>query len=392
MAALTMRDLEPLFEQFAGEGRVLSCYAELRASEGFRPDWRVPFEAKADAIRKMIGEDGRARAEVEENLAAVRRALEAPEAHGARWAAVFSAARRGFLATFEVDVPTATELVLDPTPYLVPLLWAAHRRREYLAVHTDTHRGRLYAATPAGARLLDEIDEAVPKKQHSAGQTWGTQQATIARHREDRILHYRKDLVARAGKEWARGGYAGLLLLGDHETLAHLRGALPPRLAAVVRREAPAPWYERSSEVEETVRTMAHAVFTEDEAAVAEGFWDLLTQRRSVVTGPRAVLDAVMSGRVGREGFGYLVLGPDPREVVGRCKVCRCLSAEVPSACPRCGGACVEGNMWEELLLTALRHGTSARLVADREKLAPHGGAVAVLPRRGPEPAAGDRT
>jgi hypothetical protein len=381
MAALTMRDLEPLLGQFAGEGPVLSCYAELRASEGFRPDWRGPFEAKAGAIWKAVGEDGRARAELEENLAAVRRALDAPEVHGARWAAVFSATRRGFLATYELDVPTETDLVLDRSPYLVPLLWAIHRRREYLAVHTDTHRGRLYAATPAGARLLDELDEDVPRKQHSAGQLWGTEQATIARHREDRILHYRKELVARVEKEWARGGYAGLLLLGDHETLAHLRGALPPRLAAAVRREAPEPWYERPADVEEAVRTMALDVFTADEAEVAEGFWDLLAEGRAVAAGPRAVLAVLQGGLVGQGGFGYLALGPDPREVVGRCGTCRYLSVEGPGTCPRCGGACGEGSLWEEILLAALKHGVSARYVAGPQKLARYGGVVAVLPR-----------
>jgi hypothetical protein len=236
-------------------------------------------------------------------------------------------------------------------------------------------------------RLLFAIDEAVPKKQHSAGQTWGTQQATIARHREDHILHYRKELVGRVVTEWGGCSYTGLLLLGHHETLAHLRDALPPRLAAVVRREKAEPWYERTTQVEEAIRTMALDVLTQDEAEVAEGFWDLLAERRSLASGPQAVLDAVQGGLVGPQGFGYLVLGPDPREAIGRCRVCRCLSFEIPGACPKCGAPTSEGNLWEELLLTALRHGISARFVADPLKLAAYGGVVAVLPRDRPGPA-----
>jgi len=57
------------------------------------------------------------------------------------------------------------------------------------------------------------------------------------------------------------------------------------------------------------------------------------------------------------------------------------LSAEGPGTCPRCGGACGEGSLWEEILLVALKHGASARFAAGPQKLARHGGVVAVLPQ-----------
>ena len=60
--------------------------------------------------------------------------------------AVFSSERRGFFCSFALDIPVDTDLVMDRSPYLVPLLTAMHRRREYMVVHTDTHRGRIFAA------------------------------------------------------------------------------------------------------------------------------------------------------------------------------------------------------------------------------------------------------
>jgi hypothetical protein len=121
-------------------------------------------------------------------------------------------------------------------------------------------------------------------------------------------------------------------------------------------------------------------LFAEQEAEVAPGFWDLLKQG-VVATGPKAVLDALQGGQLGREGFGYLVLGPDPRESVGRCVACRTLAPDPLGKCPRCQAPCAPGSLWEEVLLTALRHGVSARFVSDPSKLRPYGGAVAVLPR-----------
>jgi hypothetical protein len=381
MPAITLPDLRLLLDQFTGEGLVLSCYADLGVTTGFRPDWQGRLKSLADGIEKDLGQDGRGVQELGENLAAVRAALEGPDLHVVSWAAVFSATRRGFLRVVPLDVPVETDLVFDRSPYLVPLLAAALRRREYLVIHTDTHRGRVYAATPGEVRLLAGLDEDVPQKQHSAGETWGYAQATIVHHRQDRILHYRKALVREAERLWAAGRYAGLVLLGEHDVLEHVREDLPPQLAGRVVRETAAPWYERPSEVEEEIRTQVAALSAADEAGVAPDFWDRLREGKAVATGPQAVLDAVQGGRVGPDGYGYLVFGPDPRETVGRCSVCRWLTLDGPGPCPRCQAPCVPGNLWEELLLTALQHRIVAHFVKDPRMLAPYNGVAAALPK-----------
>ena len=53
-----------------------------------------------------------------------------------------------------------------------------------MVVFTDTWE-RLYAAAPGDVRLLLEIEEAVPRRQQSAGERRGREQATIVRYRED---------------------------------------------------------------------------------------------------------------------------------------------------------------------------------------------------------------
>lgn len=152
MAAVMDRDLQLLLAPFAGEGMFLSCYAANTVAEGFRPDWIGPFETKADALRKSIGEEGRVRSELELNLHAIRRVLESPVEHSARehsprWITIFSSIRRDFLHVIRLDVPVESDLVLDRSPYLVPLLKAMQQRREYLVVQADTHRGRLFSAS-----------------------------------------------------------------------------------------------------------------------------------------------------------------------------------------------------------------------------------------------------
>jgi len=243
MPAIASKDLTALLAQFRGEGAMLSCYTDLAGADGFRRRWQANLEAAADPIRKAIGERETARLEFDQNLTAVRNAIESSHPSDGRWHAIFIAQQRGFFQTCPLDMPVASQLVTDQSPYLVPMLTAIHRRREYLAVHTDIHRAKLYSATPGKIQLLDDLSAEVPAKQHSSGETWGQNQSILARHRDDAILHFRKDLVHNIENAWAKHRFAGLILLGAHPALEHLRKALPPRLSARVEQETPASWY-----------------------------------------------------------------------------------------------------------------------------------------------------
>jgi hypothetical protein len=383
--ALTLEDLRPLLDQFRGGGLMVSCYARLPTTSGGASGWLGPCKAEAAAISEMLADDPRARRQFGRNFQAIGRALEAADARHARGMAVFGALQRGFLQSYALDVPVENELVVHEAPYLVPLLQALYRQRDYLVVLTDTHRGRLYAATPGSLRLLRQVEEAVPSRQHSAGQRWGKEQATIARHREDRIRHYQKALVELVEKAWAERPYQGLVLLGEHEVLEHVRRRLPHRLAAQVVHEGPQAWSEMPGATESEIRAVLADIQHDQEERLLEGLKQRLRDGYAVAAGPGEVIEALEKGRVGPRGHGYLVFGPDPREAVARCTACRSLWVEVPASCPRCQAPCVEASLWEELLLLALRHDLAVHFVRGDAELARCGGVAAVLPR--PEPA-----
>lgn len=379
MAATTLKDLAPLLARFRGDGEVLSCYTDLAGADGFRRHWHAPLEMSAENIRRKIGQNETARSYFDRNLAAIRSAIKAADSSDGRWLGVFAAKQREFFQAVPLEMPVDSVLVTDQSPYLVPLLSAIHRHREYLAVHSDTHRARLYSATPGKIGLIDELSADVPARQHSSGEMWGQSQATIARHREDAILHFRKDIVFSIERAWAQQRLAGLVLVGAHPALEHLRQALPGRLGARVVQEMPESWYEQPAAFAAKLQETVLQTLKEDETSAIEDVWDRLASNRAVVTGATAVLAALQTGKIGADGHGYLVLGPDPRETVGRCTSCNVLADGSPSTCPRCQSPCAMGNLWEELLLMALRHHVRAYFVDDSKKLAPYGGLVAAL-------------
>lgn len=370
MIASRPKDYQVLLDRPRGVGMVVSCYADTSVAEGFEPHWRQHLKAEATRIRGLLAGEPKALEEFERQLEAIRRALEAPEARRARGMAVFGASGWDQALALSSDEPYEGRLVVDEEPYLVPLLVADYRRREYLVVLTDTHRGRLYASVPGEAHLLDELDEAVPRGK----------QTGIARHRKDHILQYQKELVRHVGRAWDAGSYQGIILLGEHEVLENFRGLLPKRLADRVVHEAPHAWAGRQPEIHDLVREVVDAAIASRQERLMEEISRRLAEGFAVATGPQEVIVALGNGQVLE-----LVLGPDPGEVASRCSGCRSLFVAEESTCPYCKAPCTKASLWQEILSRAVRHGVAVHFVPTEARVAVPGGAAALLARDEPQ-------
>jgi peptide subunit release factor 1 (eRF1) len=380
-AAPTLRDIQILLNHPQGDV-IVSCYAD-RSLDGYLSRWPQRLKNEIAEINRTLSNDREARREFARNMAVIDSTLTARAARRARGMAVFSSARAGFLQVFVLNVPVRDALVVDEQPYLVPLLEAIHRQRRYLVVLTDSGHGRLYTAGWGRADLLHELAADVPRRQRSAGETWGKQQATIARHREDHILHYRKALVRHVQQAWSDAPYAGLILLGDRDSLAALRAALPPPLASRVVYDAPYNWRGRRPSITETAhRVLQDALHAHDEAVLHELKRQIRAKNPCVAVGSQEVIDALRNGQVGYPG--YLVLERDRGQPAARCVGCGSIFAGMRTACPFCAASCEKVNLWQEILLFAARHDIPTHVVDDNPVLHRHGGVAAILSREGP--------
>ncbi len=380
MAALTREHIQVLLNQPGGRGMVVSCYADTSVVEGFRAHWLQPFKTEASRIRQLMADDHQALLEFERDLEAIRKALESPEARQARGMAVVSAAARDFLLALPSEVPFENRLVVDDEPYVVPLVEAYLREQGYLVILADTHRAALYGAGPGGSRLLGAIDEFVPKKQHSAGERWGKQQATIERHRKDHILHFHKELARRVEQAWDEHPCLGMILLGHREVLEQFRSLLPQRLAERVVHEAPHAWTEGHAEIDAKVRAVLVAAQAAQERSILDQLRSRFAEGCAVVTGPQEVIEALRNGQVSE-----LIMGPDPGAVASRCSGCRGIFADRRETCPYCGALCRARNLWQEILALAMGHGVWVNLVKPSAEMERHGGIAALLARAQPQ-------
>jgi peptide subunit release factor 1 (eRF1) len=349
-------------------------------AEGFQAHWLQPFKTEASRIRQRLAGDHQARLEFERDLEAIRRALESPEARQARGMAVFSAASRDYLLALTSEVPFENRLLVGEEPYVVPLVEAYLRQRGYLVVLADTHRASLFGAGPGGSRLMDAIDEFVPKKQHSAGERWGKQQATIERHRKDHILHFHKELARWVEQAWDEHPYQGLVLLGQREILEQVCKLLPKRLADWVVHKAPYSWSEGQATIDAEIRAVLGAAQEAQERSTLDQLKSRFEEGCGIATGPQEVIEALRNGQVGE-----LIIGPDPGAVASRCSGCRSLFADRRETCPYCGAPCRACNLWQEVLALAMGHSIWVNLVKRSAEVDRHGGIAALLARAQPQ-------
>jgi protein required for attachment to host cells len=374
-----LSDVQWLADHKTGEGMVVTCYADTSVTGGVRPLWREHVKNEVKRMDETLADSPAARAEFHRNVAAIETVLSNRRLASARGVAVFASSQRNLLRTYALASPVPHRLVVNEEPYLVPLLELLHRQRRYLVVHTNTHRGRLYTAVPGAAHLLEEISEEVPKSHRAAGELWGKQQATIARHREDHIRHYFKELAGEIARAWPEERYDGIVLLGEHEVLQELRTHLPDHLTRRVVGEAPYAWVGRQPSLASMIAAIHDGALREHDRQVFADVKRRLMERHHIAIGPQAVIDAIRNDEVGFRGS--VVMESDRGDMASRCAACGSLFARVVEECPSCHGRCEKTNLWQAIALLAAGHHISVHFVEGGRGLEKQGGVVALLAR-----------
>ena len=377
----TFKDAQWLSDHAGGEGMVVSCYADTSPS-GIRPLWREHLKNEVKRIDETLSGNAAATHAFHRHIAAIEGVLSSRRTVSARGMAIFAASQGNLLQAYTLASVVPNRLVIDEEPYLVPLLELLHRQRRYLVVHTDTHRGRLYTAVPGEVHMIEEIEEPVPKRHRAAGELWGKQQATIARHREDHIVHYLKGLAGGIERAWPEERYDGIVLLGTHEVLEKLRTYLPEALGSRVAGEAPHAWVGRQTPLVSKIESIHAEALRDQERRLFEDIQRRLLEDHQIATGPQAVIDAIENDQLGHSGC--VVMESDRGEVGSRCTSCRTLLAQAVSDCPSCHARCEKTNLWQAIALSASNKHVTVHFVDPGHGVDKHGGVVALLAREAP--------
>lgn len=89
---------------------------------------------------------------------------------GGRGAALFACSAAGRFEPFTLPRPTRTRVVVDDSPYVTPLLQAAHRRDWFIAL-VDTRHARFLHGNGDHVEELEQIEDSVAGQHERSGPT-----------------------------------------------------------------------------------------------------------------------------------------------------------------------------------------------------------------------------
>jgi peptide subunit release factor 1 (eRF1) len=372
MPLVTRSQIEALEKFNADSPNVMSCFANLSVQNGSVSHWNEELKHPVSVLRQKFGSDEVALKQFNQNIQDVLQTIENSERSKVAGMAVYHAHTLSKRVVLPLSVPVKSDVIIDFGAYLVPLLEVYFAQAlQYLAIVSDLRQVQLFQAWVGGQKLLETWPSDIPSKQHSSGERGGWAQSKIEQHREEWIEQYLQEIVEKV-KSLVHGQPSlKLILLGQRSHTQHLRNKLPNQLQDQVISEQTCVEPHSTSAVEQQLHRL---VLDLDAQFKNEQLKELDRRRESglgFATGTRDVLAALDQGRL--EHRGYLLMGPDPRGDCLRCTSCRNLCLDQVTACPRCQSPCVRANVWEELMLRALRHNWQVVCYSSSASLRPVG-------------------
>ncbi len=347
------RQLAELVGFSAGDDLVLSVYLNLTPDRQIGRTYALAFE---DLVRALgEGLDPAARAALDREAARVRALLD--EGPRGRGLAVFSSTPRDFWQVWPLPVVVAEGCYLGRRPYLRPLLDVLDEYERYAVALVDKEKARLFLVELGEIEEQEQVDDLVPGK-HDQG---GWSQANYQRHHEAHVYWHLKRVADALVHLDRRRPFARLVLAGPEEATAELERILPRHLRAKLVRRIPAETFapaeeilRRTLEIERDVERAAEERLVAEvlETAAAGGL---------ATYGLAPTLEAVWLGRV------HLLLVADGLRSPGsECTSCGRLGADVPAACPACGGSVRRlDDVVERAMERALDEGGRVEVVHD---------------------------
>ena len=287
---------------------------------------------------------------------------------GERGRAVFVSSCEGFLETYRLPVPVERTLVLDNSPYILPLTELLDDHEDYGILLMDSQEATLYAVR---STMMEEVETAGIDlmNRHKKG---GMSQKRFNRLRRGQMEAFIDQLVDDLDRV-EMTSVRGLVVAGPGEAKTHLVDALPPRYAKMVLGTVDTDMDVRREELLAHANELAMADEVSEEAAAVEALRRAIFKDGLAAVGMEDTRDALARGRV-----ATLLLEDDLEARGFICESCKAF-AEGPGECPRCGGTVSPADLVNELVEMAQRTDAAVQHVRSSPFLGSIGGVAAVL-------------
>jgi peptide chain release factor subunit 1 len=362
-----------------GRHPVISLYLDLDPERFATPPARASqirslVDSAAKHIESQQGLDHEQRIGLREDLRRIDSFLTSPEASfkGARSFAVFSSSGDELFETVKLSRPVQSQVVIEPTPYVAPMITAVERRR-WLVALVNRRSARVLAGSADGLHERARLDDNV-HGQHDKG---GWSQANYERSIEADVEAHLKHIAEVVNHRWREERFDRVAIGGPQETVPRF----DELLADEVRRQL-APGrveVDISSATEAQIREAVEKLVAEDEKRTERERLDRLEEALGAggraVGGPRDTVEALNERRV-----STLLIEPGFDGHGRRCPRCGLLLVDGDDRCPADGSELQDvDHLREAVVEAALAQDAGVLVVRSYPDLGPHRGVAALL-------------
>jgi len=361
-------DLRYLAEIYDEKDIYLSIYLPVGGPEQAMNS--TYLNKRTRSIRKAIDEE--LRNPFERTLAMVEDMLEWAPVQGERGRVIFASDPSGFLHLYRLGVEVERTMVLDTSPFLLPLARLDDDYEDYGILLLDSQEARLYIVR---SMLVEErsgpsIDL---MNRHKKG---GMSQMRFNRLRRGAIGHFIEEVVEDLSEIGDLKGFRGLVIAGPGEAKKMLMEQLPKEYADKIIGTIDISMDAPSGDL---IR-MGEEVAQKDERRKSNARADEL--REAVLKGDPAIYGASEVKEALEQGKVSCLILLDSASIPGWiCERCQLIKERTapPPKCPRCGGKPSEVDVVEELYELAQRTGAEVEFVDEHPFLESVGGLGALL-------------
>jgi hypothetical protein len=289
--------------------------------------------------------------------------------------AVFADASQGVFDRVELPLRLNNRLLVEPSPYVRPLVHALAVLEPFLIVRVSRDESSLYVVdwwrvareddlTGPYLRSTDRETGEVPVKEYYA-----------AARQDSLVEQHFKEVAANVDKLLEETGARRIVMCGQHDIVANASKSLSA--AALARVGANIPWDAAASlnQLVVSAREALSDARAQEMTLVVDRIDDELGPQGMGVAGFADVIDVLARGQV-----QTLLVERGVRPPGWTCTTGDFVRPEKVAACPLCGGAMVPvDDMFGEAVRHAILHGSDVEVVEGVQRLHDLGGIAALL-------------
>jgi hypothetical protein len=341
--------------------------------------WRKTLDERARILRRIL--KGDELADFEEAVGKIEDWLVTDLHSDAKGAAIFvrGICGGGFMLPMQFGAPVPNWIAVYPTPNIYHLVELKNSYHRYVILLALSDRASILEVNLGAATTQAWINRSELRTR--VGTEWTRLHYQIHQaHRGDRFFQEKIALLEQLAHT---GGHSHLILAGDPEITARIRGALPEDLSEKLVDVVPAGKRDREAGV--VMATLSSFIEREKQEShsIVERLVAGLRSQDLAVADSAATLDALRWG-----GVDILVMASDYDPDPGwTCVACGAMGTEAPetTVCPRCGESAVRPlEVKEALLRLAVQADCPVEVVEECDALTSLGG-IGCLLRLRPE-------